>query len=246
MKRIDISNQQFGRTTAKEALPNSKWKCLCDCGTEHVTTYGRLTSGQTQSCGCKRRDKMHAYRSQFKPLDLTGQRFERLTVLRVDAHEKRKHVRWLCVCDCGSEKTIASHNLTGGSVKSCGCLKAESRFTHGLTGTPEWKLHANSKKRAKEMGIENTLKIEDIVIPDVCPLLGIPLVAGTKIHHDQSPSIDRINSQCGYTKENIWVISMRANKIKNAASFSEFMSIAQNWWHELDRRLAQSAPSADK
>lgn len=236
-KRIDISGQRFGLTVALEALPKSMWRCICDCGETHVTHYGRLVGGQTQSCGCKRRSKMHAYRSQFKPEDLTGRRFGRLVALRISEQPKRKHVRWLCVCDCGTEKVFSGGNLKQGTTLSCGCLKRESKTTHGLTGTPEWKIITNSKKRAKELGLEHNLVFSDIVIPEVCPLLGIPLIHGVKIHHDQSPSIDRINSEFGYVKGNVWVISMRANKIKNSASFSEFIKIAKNWWGKLNESV---------
>lgn len=239
-RRVDISNQRFGKTVALEPLPKSMWRCLCDCGAVHETHYGRLVSGQTQSCGCKRRDRMHAYRSQFKAVDLAGQRFGRLVAVSVAEREKRRHVRWLCRCDCGNEKIVSSHNLTGGSTQSCGCLRVERTTTHGRFDSPEWHLFTNSKARAREMGIEHSLTLEDIVIPEFCPLLGIRLERGSKSHHDASPSIDRINSDLGYTKENTWVVSMRANKIKNSASFAEFMQIASNWWSELDRRLGKS------
>lgn len=52
--------------------------------------------------------------------DLTGHRFGRLVVIR--KHEARGS-RWVCVCDCGEEKTLVACRLVRGNDRSCGCLK---------------------------------------------------------------------------------------------------------------------------
>lgn len=54
--------------------------------------------------------------------DLTGRRFGRLTVIR-QAETKNYRTRWVCRCDCGQEKVVASRDLKCGKVKSCGCLR---------------------------------------------------------------------------------------------------------------------------
>ena len=56
--------------------------------------------------------------------DLTGRRFGRLTVIR-QLENKNHRTRWLCRCDCGNEKEVASRDLKAGKVKSCGCLRRE-------------------------------------------------------------------------------------------------------------------------
>lgn len=82
-----------------------------------------------------------------------------------------------------------------------------------------------AKCRAKKKGLPFDLTIEDIVIPDVCPVLGIPLTKGlTKTSHD-SPSVDRIDNTKGYTKDNIKVISHRANFLKGDTSIEELKKI---------------------
>jgi hypothetical protein len=81
-----------------------------------------LTSGDTKSCGCLKKEGGGRYRR-----DLSGQRFGRLVAL-VPAY--RKPVRgwyWHCRCDCGSEKIIHGPNLTNGDTRSCGCLKKEAQ-----------------------------------------------------------------------------------------------------------------------
>ena len=70
----------------------------------------------------------------MKFVDLTGQRFGRLTVIkRVENNGKK--VMWLCRCDCGNETTVFSGYLRNGDTKSCGCFNIdrirERRFKHG-------------------------------------------------------------------------------------------------------------------
>lgn len=68
-----------------------------------------------------------------KRIDLTGRRFGRLTPIAPGKPGPRSF--WLCRCDCGTEKEIATGNLHNGSVKSCGCLNRDNLTTHGKTGT---------------------------------------------------------------------------------------------------------------
>lgn len=74
-------------------------------------------------------------------IDLTGQIFERLTVIKY-LYTKNKKARWLCKCICGNPKDIIapSGGLRSGMYKSCGCFKNEINSiihkTHGFkTGT---------------------------------------------------------------------------------------------------------------
>lgn len=43
--------------------------------------------------------------------------------------------RWKCVCDCGKETMVAAYNLAKSNTRSCGCLLATIRITHGMTNT---------------------------------------------------------------------------------------------------------------
>jgi hypothetical protein len=58
-------------------------------------------------------------------VDLTDQRFERLTAVR-RVGTKSGHPVWLCNCDCGGETEAISSDLRGGGVRSCGCLRRET------------------------------------------------------------------------------------------------------------------------
>lgn len=60
-----------------------------------------------------------------KMIDLTGQRFGRLTVVRRAENTKRGQAAWLCRCECGGECVVPSVNLRRGKTRSCGCLHRE-------------------------------------------------------------------------------------------------------------------------
>ena len=95
---------------------------------------------------------------------------------------------------------------------------------------PEWKMHQRAKQRCKENGREFNLEVSDIVIPDICPVLGIKLNmnSGKSGAYRNSPSLDRVDNNKGYTKDNIQVISQLANAMKCHASNEELHRFA-NW-----------------
>ena len=86
-----------------------------------------------------------------------------------------------------------------------------------------WK---SAKKRACEKGVPFSISVEDVAIPDVCPVLGIKLERGRGRPVAGSPSIDRIKPHLGYVVGNISVISHRANRIKNDADATELLAVA--------------------
>lgn len=84
-----------------------------------------------------------------------------------------------------------------------------------------------AKRRALKKNIEFDIKEEDIIIPNVCPVLNISLSNDYSKNksYDTFPSLDRFNNSKGYTKDNIHVISYRANSLKNAATVEEIKLI---------------------
>ncbi len=95
------------------------------------------------------------------------------------------------------------------------------------------------KHKCKIKGIEFNLKPEDITIPNICPLLGIRLIKYTDEGSENGSkepglwSVDRLDSKAGYTKENTWVISKRANTIKNDATLEELELLTSNLRNKL-------------
>ena len=90
------------------------------------------------------------------------------------------------------------------------------------------------RDRARARGMEFNLEINNFEIPLLCPILGIPLKSnmganrgqGLKIK-DASPSVDRIDNSRGYTKDNIVIVSYRANRIKSDATIEELRRIVE-------------------
>lgn len=85
-----------------------------------------------------------------------------------------------------------------------------------------------TKRRAELRGLEFNLDIDDIIIPDICPILEVPIIIGTKDNYEYSPSIDRIDNSKGYVKGNIQIISKKANSMKNSASYNELITFCKN------------------
>jgi hypothetical protein len=84
----------------------------------------------------------------------------------------------------------------------------------------------NARKRSKQVGMDFSITYSDISLPELCPVLGIPLKFGEGKLSDFSPTIDRIDSAKGYVPGNVLVISHRANRIKNDANLSDILLIA--------------------
>lgn len=58
--------------------------------------------------------------------ELAGKRYGRWTLIRVAAKGQKPSLdKWLCVCECGTEKAVTLHEITRGNSKSCGCLRQE-------------------------------------------------------------------------------------------------------------------------
>lgn len=78
-----------------------------------------------------------------------------------------------------------------------------------------------ARQRAKENSLEFNITVDDIIVPEKCPILNILLSIGNKKREDNSPSIDRINNNKGYIRGNIIIVSWRANNLKSDASIDE-------------------------
>lgn len=105
--------------------------------------------------------------------------------------------------------------------------KAKSReyYSNMPTNIRMWR---SAKRRAKKRGLPFTITKQDIMIPAKCTILGIALYCGKGkgSKSGNSPSLDRINPLKGYTKDNIQVISDRANTIKSDATPEELLKLA--------------------
>lgn len=86
---------------------------------------------------------------------------------------------------------------------------------------------SSARSRAKSKNLDFNIDVSDIELPEVCPLLGIPLSINAS-NKEFSYSLDRIDSSKGYVKGNVWVISDRANRLKNNATLEELDMLVTN------------------
>jgi len=87
-----------------------------------------------------------------KAIDLTGKKFERLTVIERLPNNKENKAVWLCVCDCGEYRNVIGKCLISLHTTSCGCKRKESmkiaNTTHGINhNTPEYNTWVHIKDR---------------------------------------------------------------------------------------------------
>lgn len=85
--------------------------------------------------------------------DITGQKFGRLLVLEYAGKANDGHSKWLCRCDCGTEKIIAIGSLMDGGTVSCGCYAREAvgnrNRTHGKSRIPLYSVWNDMKYRCE-------------------------------------------------------------------------------------------------
>ncbi len=90
-----------------------------------------------------------------KKLDLTGQRYGKLTVL-YPAENISGRTAWQCRCDCGQEPIVRTSRLRSGHTSSCGCMGRAGIAGIGLTyvdGTCVEMLRAKTVRRNNTSGV---------------------------------------------------------------------------------------------
>lgn len=122
----DITGQQFGRLTVlypteKRSGTNVIWHCLCECGNECDVSIGHLGKS-IFSCGCLRQE-IAKQKGLNQILDLTGQKFGKLTVIQYSKDDNKSGSQWECLCECGNKVIVSGNSLKKLHTLSCGCLK---------------------------------------------------------------------------------------------------------------------------
>ena len=92
----------------------------------------------------------------------------------------------------------------------------------------------NAKYRAKKKGIPFDLSEDDLEIPEVCPVFKKPFIYGCGLN-EFSISIDRIDNSKGYVKENVIIVSYKANTMKSNATIVE-LNLLTNFYNSLGEK----------
>jgi hypothetical protein len=115
----------------------------------------------------------------------------------------------------GAKRPLPGHALTRTQINQR--MRAARPIPHWLY---------SAKHYAKKRGIEWNLTEADIVVPEFCPVFPwIKLERSIGRVRDNSPSLDRLNNDGPYSKENVRVISYLANRIKNNANLEQLISV---------------------
>lgn len=123
---------------------------------------------------------------------------------------------------CGAEKPHSSFHKHKGCKDGINSVCKECRKPLSKKSwsskTTEYKIWSRAKSRAQLKGLDFDLEVEDIVVPDYCPVFKTPM---------DIPSIDRHDPNKGYTKDNIVIMSNRANVLKNDGTIEEFEKLLE-------------------
>jgi len=173
-----------------------------------------------------------------KVIDITGQKFGRLTVIeRSYPNDKNRSTRWLCKCECGTEKIILRDSLKSGKTKSCGCLNKERlkyaneerKLPLGLAKMRQ--LINDYKRHAKRRDLEWNLTEEQFkeITQKDCHYCGTKPdnIMKNYVNNNYNGEyiyngIDRVYNNKGYTIDNVVPCCKKCNIAKNNSTLQEF------------------------
>ena len=194
---IDLLGKTFGEWLVIErdrCSDTTRWICKCSCGkTASVST-------QTLVRGASKRCKLCAGYVDF---DLTGKTYGSFTVVRKTA-EKNTKCYWDCVCKCGRKRKIPGSSLRSQGVRNK-CIYCHNKYIikHGLSHHELYNTWHNMIRRCENKKTHNYDRYGGRGI-FVCEEWH-DLKNFVKDMHpkpSQKHSIDRINNDDGYYKEN--------------------------------------------
>lgn len=249
----DVIGKKFGSLTVISLSHKSKYgrvfNCVDDDGNYCQRIYTRLKNEKVKPTKqekvvkqekIKKEKKQREKQEVIKPEkifnDLTGKRINELTVLGIDYSTGR--LKWLCLCDCGKETLVSSNSLTTKKQKTCGCsskrLNSQNKTWKGY-GEISGLYWASLRSHAQIRGYKLDLTIEEAweVFErqnGLCMYTGDKLIFPKsnkeKLAGVQTASIERLDTNVCYNKENICWIHKDLNFSRGNIPIQEFLSLA--------------------
>jgi hypothetical protein len=234
-KFVSLIGQRFGKllvvgqeTVKLESGNMTYQKCLCDCGNIKLLQTYRLTVTNTTNCGeCSR------------TTDISGQRFGKLVAIEYIGMDKKRNARWKCQCDCGRILTINGSALRKGRTKSCGCSERTPSLSRGESYFN--RLFATYIKGAnlRNLSFELTKEFFRDIIGKDCFYCGAPPVYKEYTTYNKNGGIicngiDRVDSNRGYTEDNVVPCCSMCNVSKWSYDFDEFLLMVKRIYENLN------------
>jgi hypothetical protein len=170
-------------------------------------------------------------------IDIKGKKYGRLTVLEFSHLNNSRHAVWKCLCECGKLTHGESRFLRNGLKTSCGCNQYRiGKDNKGWRGYEEISLSYFNKIKhdAKKRGLSFDIDIKfiwDLFIKQNkrCALSDeiIDVGSGSKTKNNRTASLDRIDSNRGYTKDNVQWVTTNVNTMKWDLTQERFLSLVK-------------------
>jgi hypothetical protein len=216
-----------------------KKRYCIDCKKE-ITGHSKHIKRCRLCAGLKRRD----VGMERKPLKI-GSIYGQLTIINITPtlkkYSKGYKRFYLCRCLCGKEKIVCKDSLLSKQTKSCGCLIKKINYKRRNPKTPINKLYKNYQNSSKIRKILFNLTLEEFR----------NLTSRSCYYCNQKPKqikkstyftyiyngLDRINSDLGYTIDNIVPCCKKCNYAKGNLSTNDFYHHIQQIYENIKNRI---------
>jgi hypothetical protein len=168
---------------------------------------------------------------EIKIKDISGKKFGQLTAISLDKSKKNKKgwilPRWLCLCNCGNTYKVYYNHLRDGTTTRCLQCTHKSQENKEEFSNLFWRqIVKEAKKRNINISIKKTDAYNVLIKQNKkCILSNIPLYMSNSVrnHNKTTASLDRINSNKGYTIDNIQWVHKHINIMKHNYDLEYFL-----------------------